>query len=206
MKCSKRVLNLLVLFLSILMVNVNAQSLVNQSSYDVKKGEELTVFVDLDPNNNNKYNYSALLSYDNNVLEVLNEDSFINDNSNANSLSEVSYEKDNKKFVLVTTSDSATKDVNVKETEVNLTDVVSKVDDKETKLDNIKFNVVITDVKESSNTLPIVLGVIAGIGLIVLVLYNVKFAKAKDRKKVNITLGVAILVFALVSLIRSTVS
>ncbi len=212
MKSSKIILNFIVILLSFWMVNVNAESLVNKSSYSVKKGEEITVFVDLDPNNNNKYNYSALLSYDNNVLEILNEDSFINDNGGANSLSEVSYEKDSHKYVLVTTEDSLTKDVieikfkakddiKIDKTEISFTNIISKANDQEKKLEDIKFDVMITDASKGNMTLVIVVGVLALLSCLALVVYNIKCAHSKkvvtNRKKVNTILGVLLVVFVL---------
>ena len=48
---------------------------INNSKFKVKEGEEFSVSFDLNPNGNYSYDYSAILKYDKNIIEVLDEDS-----------------------------------------------------------------------------------------------------------------------------------
>lgn len=201
MKKVKKVLLLMIFLFTIAFNDVKAVNILNQKNYDVNKGEELTVFIDIDSKNNNAYNYEALLSYDSNVLELLNESNFENTNGGANSLTSVTYDNKNSKFVLYTDEESSIKDVlqikfkvkeniNTDKTTVTLSDITSFDGNKKTKLNSISFDVTILDAdvstkKETNNISIIVLIILAVLFILGILFYNIKINPTKYYKKFN---------------------
>ena len=148
MKKSVKVFLIIVLFAVVI-----ANTIFNgMQKYSVKEGEELVLLIDLDKKNNKMADYSLSLDYDQEVLELLDKDSFNNTLDDANVLDSVSKDDDNK-YVLVTNKDSELKDtlkvtfkvkddVDTNKTIIRVKDIVDKSNDTSLKEQDIKVKII----------------------------------------------------------------
>ena len=189
---------------------------INNSKFKVKEGEEFSVSFDLNPNGNYSYDYSAILKYDKNIIEVLDEDSFNSKDvvyDSKNNKITISNEKSNNKDT-INIKFKVKNNVNSKETTINL-DEVTEIDDSDKeplKSQTIKVNIDGKNssfIKENSRGIIILLVALVVILCAVFIAYNVKcskdtkHSKSETRKRINIVISIGTCVVIILILLLS---
>ena len=198
-------LMLLVFVTSIFILDIKVLAKVDKDTYNVKKGEKFTVLVDLDSKKNEAYDYSGFLKYDNNILQLLDKDSFKNTDGGANGLDKVEYDNKLNAFTLVTNKASVTKDVieisfkvkkdvPLNKTKILVKNITYNDGTNEGKLADKEITINIKDAStlNSRQVATMVLGILTVLLALALIIYNVQ-VESKDKKKINAILGTTVI-------------
>ncbi len=97
MACLVLLLTLFISFTFIMKVNAKDNLILNVSKNEINVGEELLVSINLDSEHTDLYAYTAKLSYDKDVFEVIEKEDF----EEQENWSDIQYNKDNNKFALI---------------------------------------------------------------------------------------------------------
>ena len=95
--CAVILLTIFITFTFSVNVNANDKLMLNVSQDEVKLGENIVVSIDVDSKYKDLHAYTAKLSYDKNVFEVIEKEDF----AEQDNWSDIQYNKENNKFALI---------------------------------------------------------------------------------------------------------